>query len=596
MNSRSESIPEASITRGGEAVRRRWRTRLWWLTAICVVVAIAVTASSLGAKGEKIIIRFREGYGIKPGDTLRYRGIDVGSVSEVHLVSDLQGIEVTIDLAAEHKSIAVEGSQFWIERPRVRLGQVSGLETVLGAKFVGMIPGDLGGPPKHDFVGLENPLATSEQDSIDVRIRFPAGEGLATGDAVRYRGIDVGEVTYVELDKELSSVWVGVRLVGSAQQLARRGTQFWIERPRLEISEVRGLDTLIGGRYLALEPARGATAPADEFIGLAEAPPLSRRQGSLELELEAHNRLGLVRGAPIAYRGLEVGRVADVALASDGASVAIQAIIEPEYSDLVRKNTVWWSTGGVRLDAGLTGVNLTVDSFTSWLRGGISFATPDPPGDKVATGYRFGLAEKPDPDWLKWQPRIATGTSNATGEERVPLPRAVRVAASWQSSFLGFPRRQSAQAWCLPLDNARACLPYSLIKAAQAAKGEVHLEIAGSSMALNPEKIVDAGGLANVPLPLEIKLPRWPVAKIAKQPWSGKTDMLVINPELSEPMPLDASRGSGSAEGRIEINAAVPIYKSLEGSAVIEAGSGQLLGLLISSDSGWNVIPVRTVP
>jgi paraquat-inducible protein B len=593
MNSNSDTIPGAAIARGSDATRQRWRTRLWWLTGICILIAIGVTASSLRAPGETIVVHFRDGYGIKPGDTLRYRGIDVGSVTEVHLAGDMQGIDVTIQLAPEHKLIAVEGSQFWIERPRLRLGQVSGLETVLGAKYVGTIPGNLDGPRQREFTGLENPLGTSEQDSVDVRIRFPAGEGLGTGDAVRYRGIDVGEVTYVELDKELDSVWVGVRLVGAARQLASRGTQFWIERPRLEISEIRGLETLIGGRYLALEPSRGATVAMHEFVGLSEAPPLARREGSLELELEAHSRLGLVRGAPITYRGLEVGRVADVGLASDGASVTVQLIVEPEYSELVRKNSVWWSTGGVRLDAGLTGVNLSVDSFTSWLRGGISFATPDPPGDKVVTGYRFGLAEKPDPEWLKWQPRIATGASNLAGNESLPLPRVVRVAASWQSSFLGFARRQSAQAWCLPLDNGQVCLPYSLVKAAQSAKGAVNLEIAGSSSAFEPAKVTDAAGVALLPLSKDIKVQRWPVAKIAKERWNGRTDLLVINPELSEPMPLDASRGSGTNDGRIEINAAVPIYKSLEGSAVIEASTGQLLGLLISFENGWSVVAVH---
>lgn len=593
MSLSGETIPEAAVVPGAAARKRRWRTRLWWLTGLCILVAVGVTIGSLRAAGETIVVHFRDGFGIKPGDTLRYRGIDVGSVSEVHLASDMQGVDIHIQLAPEHGRIAVEGSQFWIERPRLRLGQVSGLETVLGAKYIGTIPGKLDAPRQREFTGLENPLGNAEQNSTDVRIRFPAGEGLAIGDAVRYRGIDVGEVTYVDLADQLESVWVGVRLVGAARQLARRGTQFWIERPRLEISEIRGLETLIGGRYLALEPARGTAPEMHEFVGLGEAPPLARREGSLELELEARSRLGLLRGAPITYRGLEVGRVADVALAADGASVTVQVVVEPEYADLVRKNTVWWSTGGVRLDAGLTGVNLTVDSFTSWLRGGIAFATPDPPGEKVVTGYRFGLAEKPDPDWLEWQPRIATGPASSGAHERGPMPRVMRVAATWQSSFLGIPRRQSVQGWCLPLDNGKVCVPYSLIKGALQAKGPASLEIAGTSTTFDPSEVVDAAGVALVPLPAQVKVQRWPVAKIADQPWNGRTDLLIVNPELNEPLPLDAARGSGTPDGRIEINAAVPIYKSLEGSAVIEAASGRVLGLLVDLDSGWNVVGIR---
>ncbi len=71
-----------------------------------------------------------------------------------------------------------------------------------------------------------------------------------------------------------------------------------------------------------------------------------------------------------------------------------------------------------QVDANLTGVNLSIESFTSWLRGGVSFATPDPPGEKVFTGYRFGLAEKADPDWLSWEPHIAAGPWSVQGNNQ----------------------------------------------------------------------------------------------------------------------------------------------------------------------------------
>ena len=587
----SGAIPVARIQTADQVQSQRWRTRLWWLTALCIVIAIAVTASSLRRPGVKIVVHFQQGYGLKAGDSLRYRGIDVGSVTDVQLDSDMTSVQVHIQLAPEHEELAAEGNSFWIERPRLRIGQVSGLETVIGAKYVGVLPGPKGNQARQtEFEGLEHPLFNSDQDSMEVRVRFPAGEGLTHGDPVRYLGIDVGEVTYVELTEELDGVWVGVRLVGSAQKLARLGTQFWIERPRLDISEVRGLDTLIAGRYLALEPPLGETQAARSFTGLSEPPPLLRREGSLELELEARQRMGLVRGAPITYRGLEVGRVADVALATDGASVTIRAIIEPEYADLVRTNSVWWSTGGIKMEASLTGgVNVGVDSFTSWLRGGLSFATPNAPGEKVATGYRFGVAEKADNDWLTWQPRIATGLWNGLADGGLVLPRVVRVAASWQTSFLGFKRRQSIQTWCLPLDDGTAMVPASFIKSAAEAKTLVNIEVAGSSQEIDPTKTETTQAVVQLPLSSELRLERWPREKLSNKSWNGKTALLVVNPELSEPMPLDASRAAPNAKGEIEINTAVPMHKSLEGSAVIDTTSGELLGLLVSLNNRWIV-------
>ncbi len=282
--------------------------------------------------------------------------------------------------------------------------------------------------------------------------------------------------------------------------------------------------------------------------------------------------------------------MADVALAADGASVTIRAIIEPEYTDLVRTNSVWWSTGGIKLDASLTsGVNISVDSFTSWLRGGLAFATPDAPGDKVATGYRFGVAEKAEDAWLTWQPRIATGPWNSSANGGLALPRVLRVAATWQTSFLGFKRRQSLQTWCVPLDSGTALVPATFIKAAVDAKTNVNIEIAGNSQEFQPTAQDAAKAVVELPLPSNLKEQAWPRARQADKPWNGKTTLLIVNPEMNEPLPLDASRAAPATGNLIEINSAVPLHKSLEGSAVIDTATGELLGLLVSLDNRWIV-------
>jgi len=590
MTDRDDPLAIARIENVPRARALGLRTGLWWLTGLCVLVAVGITFTSLGGAGTKITVHFHEGFGIKPGDALRYRGIDVGTVTDVHLVPDLQGIDVHIQLGAEHGAIAVEGSRFWIERPRLRVGQVAGLETVLGAKYVGTIPGAIGSPPQHQFTGLDNPLGLAEQDSTDVRVRFPAGDGLMPGDPVRYLGIDVGEVTHVELNDDLTSVWVGVRLIGAARQLARVGTNFWVERPRMEVSQIRGLDTLVAGRYLALEPAGQSQLAAHEFEGMTEPPPLLRRPGSLEVELESRSRMGLVRGAPVSFRGLEVGHVAQVGLASDSASVSVRVIIEPEYVELVRTNTVWWSSGGIRWDAGLTGFNVSVDSFSAWLRGGISLATPDPPGDKVVTGYRFGLAEQAEADWLKWQPHITTGPWASRDGSQVALPQLTRIAATWSSQFLGFTRRQSAESWCLPLEDGRAWLPASFVRAAQAARTPVTLEAAGSSASWDPTAIREASGVATIDLSAIEPDQRWPASKIAQKPWNGKSSLLLAHPELREPLPLDAARAEGMSDGTIMINVEVPLRKSLEGAAVVDTLDGQLLGILVWVNQRWLIV------
>lgn len=592
-SSQQPEIPVAVVESSAQIAKQRTWSRIWLATIACAVIAAVISAATWTKQGRIIRIHFNDGYGLKAGDTLRYRGIDIGEVRQVRLDSDMAGVDVEVQLQPDTTGIAVEGSRFWIERPRLQLGRISGIDTVLGAKYIGVLPGSDAAAQRTDFDGLDTPLLMDDADAVDVRIRFPAGEGLAVGDPVRHLGTDIGEVTAITLSEELAHVWVECRLVGNARSAARAGTQFWIERPRLDISEIRGLETLVGGRYIAIEPTLATDSEVQhEFVGLADAPPLRRREGSLEVELEASSRMGLVRGAPVSYRGLEVGRVADVGLSSDGVRVEVQVIIEPEYAELVRDNSKWWSTGGFKLDAGLTGVEVSIDSFASWLRGGISFATPDKPGQKVATGYHFVLAERPDADWLRWQPRIAAGRTGAESSE-FPLPRPVRMAVAWQSTWLGFTRRKSVQCWALPLDDGTMAAPTSVLRAPGEKMQGVKLEVAGRSTDLLIAELKDEAGLVRVATPEGLTLESWSRAAVGSKSWNGKSTLMIINPELAEPLPLDSSRVTLLADQNLRIDASVPISASLVGSPVIDSEGHQVIGLLIQEAGSWRIAMMK---
>lgn len=590
------TIPRATLHSGKELAASRLRTRLWWLTGLCVLLAIGLVVTSVRSQGKRIKIHFLDGYGLKAGDTLRYRGIDVGSVSNVQLDAGLQGVEVSIQLLPGNERVAVEGSQFWIARARLRLGQVTGLDTVLGAKYVGVVPGEPHAPLASHFIGQEMPLGFTDGQSLEIRVSFPNGEGLQEGDPVRYRGISVGEVTTVELASDAEAVAVGIRLVGASRELARVGTQFWIERPRLDLTEVRGLETLIGGRYIAVQPTTLGSPDnsqiSGEFTGLAEPPPLPRRDGSLEIELDASRRLGIVRGAPVTYRGLEVGRVSQVGLASDGASVKTSITIEPEYAELVRDNSKWWAMGGIEFEAGLRGVQVSVESVSAWIRGGIAFATPPTPGEHVVTGHRFMLEAEPQPEWLQWQPRIAMrGARNSPNGLALPSP--VRVVASWHASWLGLYRRRTLETWSIALSDDSLRVPADFIRRAQQAGGDVTIEVAGQSFALadtllGAAPLDDALLLASLPLPSDARLTVWPTEDTATS-WSSESVLLVVNPELREPLAIDGTRLSNSIAGEVDIAPGVAIAPALSGSPVINAASGKLIGLLLLDNGQWSI-------
>ncbi len=443
------ALPTAIVERGSSG--RGLITRMWLATAACLVVAIGLVIWNQKPAGPTIRIRFEQGHGLRPGNSLQHRGIEVGRVSTVELNADGSGVVVEVMLDPRASSLARDGSQFWIVRPQVSLARISGLDTVVGARYIEVQPGPDTEPFRAEFVGRETPLSLSDADSAKIRIRFHEGHGLTIGDPVRHRGIVVGEVTAIDLNAELSGVLVRVQLSTSAQSLARQGTQFWIERPTVSVTEIRGLDTLVGGRFIAVQPAPEGTGPLFEFAGLDAPPPGEMPEGGLEIVLEARQRGGLGRGVPVLYRGFRVGHVSSVSLASDAATVEARAWIDAPYRHLIRENTKFWMDGGVDVKVGLQGLELSADSLASILIGGVSLATPPEAGTPVSSGRRFACEPRPEEEWLEWTPQLPVG--NAASGIKPPLP--VRVSLEWAERSFGFRRQRSRSGWALLLSDGR---------------------------------------------------------------------------------------------------------------------------------------------
>ena len=206
----SSSIPETQIESGRVASPRR--SLMWLVTVICILMALLFSFGQLWEPGAMIRITFKQGHGLKPGDRLRYRGIDVGEVERVEIRPELEGIRVHVRLESAAEDLAREGSQFWIVRPQLRLNQLAGLETVVGAKYLAVQPGPGDGPYLRNFTGVEMPLALVDEETTQIAVYFRQGYGLSVGDPVRFRGIGVGEVVSIELDKNLQRVKVTARL------------------------------------------------------------------------------------------------------------------------------------------------------------------------------------------------------------------------------------------------------------------------------------------------------------------------------------------------------------------------------------------------
>ncbi len=227
-----------------------------------------------------------------------------------------------------------------------------------------------------------------------IDIRFKSAAGLQAGKTkVKYRDVEVGEVKSILVSEDLKSVIVRARLVAGAEEYLREKTRFWVERPRVSAGRVSGLETLLSGPYIAVDPVTQGPE-THTFIGLEEPPLFTTAETGTQFLLRSEQGSSLKRGAPVYYRSIPVGRVIGAELAEGGKAVVIKIFIASPHDRLVLTTTRFWNASGIDVTLGTDGVQIHTESLLSLLIGGIAFDNPDSleeTGKPAEKNHRFPL-------------------------------------------------------------------------------------------------------------------------------------------------------------------------------------------------------------
>jgi paraquat-inducible protein B len=209
-----------------------------------------------------------------------------------------------------------------------------------------------------------------------IRISFRTAEGIEPGKTfIKYKDVDIGKVTEVVLSKDFSKVIVTAKMEKHAQGLLVEDSRFWTVKPRVTLSGVSGLGTLLSGNYIGIEPGKSGKTRGD-FAGLEVPPPITGGMSGREFILRAGTLGSLGIGSPIYYRRLNVGQVIGYDLAPDAKSMDIKIFMNAPYDRYVTPDTRFWEASGIHASVGAGGFSLRTESVLSMLVGGIAFETP----------------------------------------------------------------------------------------------------------------------------------------------------------------------------------------------------------------------------
>lgn len=228
----------------------------------------------------------------------------------------------------------------------------------------------------------------------EVIVTFRSADGLVPGKTtVRYKAVEIGRLEAIRLAPDHSHVVATIALSREARDFAAKGTRFWVVRPRVALSGISGLETVLSGSYIGVDAAR-SHQQARSFAGLEAPPAVTSDSAGTQFMLEAADLGSLDIGSPVYYRRVPVGRVVGYQFEANGRDLSVRVFIDRPYDKLVTTDARFWHASGLDLKLGSEGLRLHTQSLATVVLGGIAFQRPDDSADTAmaAENTRFPLA------------------------------------------------------------------------------------------------------------------------------------------------------------------------------------------------------------
>ena len=351
-NAKTSDLADEIAALPAPVVRQRSRfgvSLIWLVPLIAALIGLSLVVGKWLKAGPVITITFQTAEGIEANKTqVKYKNVVIGRVTAISLSEDRNNIVAEIDLDKGATSFATTDTRYWVVRPRVGLGGISGVDTLISGAFIGADVGE-SNEYQENFIGLETPPAVTH-GAPGRRFVLHTGDlgSLDIGSPVYYRRIQVGRVVAYELDKDGKNVSLQVFIDAPHDRYVTDATRFW---------NASGVDVSLGANGLQINSQSLATVLAGgvafQTPTYVETPAIAAKENSqftlyddlptamapadgepqyFQMRFQQSMR-GLAVDAPVEFLGVSIGRVLSVKLDYNEKTqrfpVEVSAVIYP---------------------------------------------------------------------------------------------------------------------------------------------------------------------------------------------------------------------------------------------------------------------------
>jgi paraquat-inducible protein B len=211
----------------------------------------------------------------------------------------------------------------------------------------------------------------------ELTLTLATADGLTVDQTqLKHKAVPLGTVSSIKLAPDMKTVVVKVRMDGGTKHLLTDKARFWVVKPRLTAGSLSGIETIVSGSYIEVDPGEAGGKPQSQFKALDQPPGRQSDEPGQVFVLNAKGLGSLGASSPIYFRDVEVGEVLSYDLGQGMGPVSMRIFIREPYDKFVHPQSRFWNASGLSITTGAAGMKVELQSLQTLLSGGIAFETP----------------------------------------------------------------------------------------------------------------------------------------------------------------------------------------------------------------------------